>query len=451
MKIFTVLLIALFSIYPQILSAQAAHGIWISENELADIPMQGPAWDALKKAADSPLSIPDLSDQDDKNDVMILAKALVFARTNESIYRQEVIEACMGTMGTETGSRTLALGRNVVPVVLAADLAGLPDTENELFRDWLAELLYRDFEGRTIVSTHADRPNNWGTHAGAARLAIALYLNDMREIQTAAQVFKGYLGDRNSYAGFDYGDLDWQATPEKPVGINPKDAVKQGHSIDGVLPDDQRRAGGFQWPPPQENYVYEGLQGALAQAVMFHRAGFNVWNWEDMALLRAFQWLHEQADFPAEGDDTWQPFIVNYYYHKNFPAPEVSRAGKNIGWTCWTHSPEQAPKESIDITGFLRNTKLGNYIIDARLQLEQGAIVVSEAQTDSTGQFMFNHVSPGTYTLVITHSVFKSLSKELVLNPDQAVLSMILYLDPLDENTAPDIPDGVHVHVQMQK
>ena len=47
-------------------------------------------------------------------------------------------------------------------------------------------------------------------------------------------------------------------------------------------------------------YVYEGLQGAL---------------------LRAFRWLHEQADYPAEGDDTWMPHVINRVYRTDFPAP----------------------------------------------------------------------------------------------------------------------------------
>jgi len=62
--------------------------------------------------------------------------------------------------------------------------------------------------------------------------------------------------------------------------------TKDGHRIDGVLPDDQRRGGSFGWPAPRENYVWEALQGALAQAVILHRAGYDVWNWEDRALLR---------------------------------------------------------------------------------------------------------------------------------------------------------------------
>jgi hypothetical protein len=62
-----------------------------------------------------------------------------------------------------------------------------------------------------------------------------------------------------------------------------------------------------------------------------------VWDWEDRALLRALRWAYDVVDYPAEGDDTWQPYVVNYYYGTNFAAPSPSRAGKNVGWTDWTH------------------------------------------------------------------------------------------------------------------
>jgi hypothetical protein len=314
------------------------NGIWISAAELAQLPMSGPAWNNLKTEADKPTGTPNLSNQDDPTNVRVLAKALVYARTGISSYRDDVIQACMDAIGTEEGGRTLALGRELIAYVIAADLVGLPPDNDALFRLWLKDVRHKDLQGRTLISTHEDRPNNWGTHCGASRVALAVYLNDTTEVAHSAEVFKGYLGDRASYAAFAYGDLDWQADPGQPVGINPLGAVKQGHSIDGVLPDDQRRAGGFSWPPPKENYVYEGLQGALAQAVILYRQGYDVWNWEDQALLRAFKWLHNEANFPAEGDDTWEPHLVNYFYGTDFPAPIPSRPGKNVASTDWTHS-----------------------------------------------------------------------------------------------------------------
>ena len=142
------------------------------------------------------------------------------------------------------------------------------------------------------------------------------------------------------YSGFGFrsGELDWQCNPSAPVGINPTGCTRDGHSIDGVLPDDQRRAGGFTWPPPKENYVWEALQGAVVQAVILKRAGYDVFTWENQALRRAVEWLHSQANFPAVGDDTWTPHLINYYYGTQFPAPVPTSPGKNMGWTDWTHS-----------------------------------------------------------------------------------------------------------------
>jgi hypothetical protein len=255
-----------------------------------------------------------------------------------------VIDACRRAIGTEDGGRTLALGRELAAYVIAADLVGLPPDLDAPFRSWLASVRHESLDGRTLVSTHEDRPNNWGTDASASRAAVAVYLGDSADLQRVATVFKGWLGDRAAYSGFDYGDLDWQSNPSQPVGVNPKGATIQGYPVDGVLPDDQRRGGGFAWPPPQENYVWGALQGALATAVILSRAGYpDVWSWQDQALLRAVRWLHDQARFPAEGDDTWLPHLANHYYGTSFPAPVPARAGKNLGWTDWTHGPGAPP------------------------------------------------------------------------------------------------------------
>ena len=312
--------------------------IWIDKERLLALPTIGPAWNNLMKAARKPLPGPDLSDQDDKTNVRVLAQALVYARTGEEYFRRSVIQACMSAIGTEDGARTLELGKELAAYVLAADLVGLPASEDARFRRWLTEIRHKRFRtGKTLISTHERRPNNWGTYAGASRLAIAAYLGDRKEIERAAQVFKGWLGDRETYQGFRYRDLSWQSDSLAPVGINPVGAIRDGHSIDGVLPDDQRRGGSYSWPPPRENYVYTALQGALAQAIILDRQGYPVWEWQDNALLRAFNWLYTQADYPAVGDDGWQPYVINYYYGTDFSAPVPAAPGKNVGWTDWTH------------------------------------------------------------------------------------------------------------------
>lgn len=323
-------------------------GIWIDRERFPSLPPYGSAWRGMLRYADAPTQAPDLSNQEDMTNVRVFAKALVYARTGTATYREQVLRACDAVIGTEGRSksgdpdygRTLALGRGLMAYVIAADLVGLPEDQDRRFRRWLETIVDKPMtDGRTLRSTHEDRPNNWGNHAGASRIAVAAYLRDADEIAAAATVFKGYLGDRSSYAGFEYGDLDWQANPNEPVGINPLGATKRGHSIDGVLPDDQRRAGGFDWPPPTTNYAYEGLQGALAQAVMLERAGYEPFEWEDRALLRAIDWLYEQADFPAVGDDVWQLFVFNQAYGTTFPTTTPTFPGKAIGFTDWTHMP----------------------------------------------------------------------------------------------------------------
>lgn len=314
-------------------------GIWISADELARLPTSGPAWEHLKEEADGRANNPKLRDQDQNNNVRVLAKALVYARTGEESYREEVLENLMDAMGTEEGGRTLALGRELVAYVIAADLINLPadEDEDEEFRAWLRELLTKELDGSTLQRTQEERPNNWGTHAGASRAAVALYLQDDEELERTAVVFKGYLGDRSAYSDFIYGALHWQADPDNPVGINPKDAMKEGHVIDGAMPEEMRRGGDFRWPPEETGYPWEALQGSLVQAEILCRAGYSTWEWEERALLRAAEFLYGIGWVP-EGDDEWQPWLLNNVYDTDYPTTIITRPGKNMGWTEWTHS-----------------------------------------------------------------------------------------------------------------
>jgi hypothetical protein len=315
---------------------------------VANLPTDNEAWENLFRVASQDAQKPDLSDQNDPTNIRVMAKALVYVRTQQTHFRDEVIEALQTVVfeTTEQDGRTLALGRELPAYIIAADLIDLKNVDPRLdsaFCARLRELRAKELSGRTIISTHETRPNNWGTHAGACRVAMDVYLNDEADLERSATIFKAWLGDRSQYTGFKFGELSWQADSTKPVGINPPGAKKNGHSIDGVIPDDQRRAGFFTWPPPKENYVYEALQGALVQAVILHRAGYDVWNWCDRALLRTYQWLYQEAQFPAQGDDEWQMPLVNYYYGTDFSCRVPARAGKNVGWTDWTHGKKPSP------------------------------------------------------------------------------------------------------------
>ena len=80
----------------------------------------------------------------------------------------------------------------------------------------------------------------------------------------------------------------------------------------------------------------EALQGAVVEAELLSRAGFDTWNWSDKALLRAITWEYNVNNFPAKGDDTWEIFIINHAYGTNFPT-SAANTGKNLDFTDWIY------------------------------------------------------------------------------------------------------------------
>jgi Alginate lyase len=345
-----------------------SEGIWISRAELMRLPTSGDAWERLKAAADGPMEPRAIADQDSNHDVKTLAVALVAARTNDPGYRERAAEAITDAVGTEEGGRTLALGRNLFSYVIAADLIDFrtydPTAEAE-FREWLRDVRHEPLgsetvDDQTLIGTHERSPSNWGGMAGASRAAIAAYLGDRHDLDRVAKVMKGWLGDRSAYPGtpgplfgpedvgmsFRFGgsedDLSWHADPSRPQGVNPNGAEKEGHSIDGALPDDMRRGGEFTWPPDYTQYPREALSGYIALAEILYRQGYDVYAWEDEALQRACRFLFElEQEFPEE--EWWEPgvpayWIVNARYGTSFPVTGTG-LGRIIAWTDWTHAP----------------------------------------------------------------------------------------------------------------
>jgi Alginate lyase len=320
----------------------AGAGIVVSRADVLARPMSGPAWDNVKRTADAVAGRPNLADLNQETNVHILAKALVYARTGVAGYRTDVIAGLKAAIGTEAGAETLALGRELAAYVIAADLVGLKSADPAFdvqWRAWLRGLLDRPMvDGNSLTQTHERRPNNWGTHAGASRAAAAAYLGDSAELARVATVFRGWLGERQYYSGFTYGDLWWQSNPGQPVGINPPGSTIDGRSVDGVLPDDQRRTGEFTWPPPCGNYPHGAMDGALLTAEILHRAGYDAYNWGSKGLLRAEKWL-QSTGCPPSGDNVWQLPLLDYRYGTSYWGGGAARPGKNFGWTDWLYGP----------------------------------------------------------------------------------------------------------------
>jgi hypothetical protein len=319
---------------------RSTSGIWLSDRELAALPTSGAAWQQVQEAASGSLGQANLADQDSDHDVRTLAAALVAARTGDRAMRDKAVGAISGAMGTEDGGRTLALGRNLQSYVIAADLVDLDSANSQVgarFRTWLRAVRTEDLDGKTLVETSNERPNNWGTHATASLIAAAAYLEDTAELNRLANVFKGWTGDRRAYSGFNFGsDLSWQANPSAPVGINPGAVDVGGRSLGGALPEEMRRGGELRWPPSDTGYPWGALNGAVVSAELLSRRGFDAWSWSDRALNRATRFLFDLGWEPGN-DDEWVVPLVNARYGTKFPAQSDVGLGKNLGFTNWTH------------------------------------------------------------------------------------------------------------------
>lgn len=340
----------------------APSGIWISVEELARLPMSGEAWQDVVETADGELDAPNIAGYTSYHDVQTLAVALVYARTGNPAYQAKAATAIRSVMGTEytglqredgtaVGALAVTAGRNLASYIFAADLidlAGYDPALDETFRTWIESMLHLEWGDGSIANHDAVRANNHGRMAGASRAAVAAYLGDEAELAEIARVFKGFLGDRQIYADFNFNrDLSWQADLAAPVGINPRGAIRDGFAIGGALTEEMRRGCSFQLPPCATNYPWEALQGIVVEAVVLYRQGYDAWNWEDQAILRAVQFLYDlhlaypEDEWWSAGDDRWIPWLINAVYGTDFPT-ESARRGKNMGWTDWTHAPQPA-------------------------------------------------------------------------------------------------------------
>jgi hypothetical protein len=340
-----------------------AEGIWISAEELAALPVNSKAWYNMKAAADGDFGEPNVAALSGDHDVNTLAAALVYARSGDERYRQKTAEALLAVLGTEysgrrsgegsaIGASAATISRHLPPYIIAADLIKLAEYDpvlDEAFRNWIDSLRNTEWGDRTLIFNDENRLNNRGRLAGASRAAVAAYLGDEAELARAAQVFKGYLGDADSYDGFRLPDeFSWQGVVTGTIGVNAPGATIDDFSIDGALPEEMGRGCPFQIPPCPTGAPWEALQGIVTEAVILGRQGYDVWNWEDQAILRAVQFLDDlNTQYPddqwwARGDERWIPWLINQVYGTEF-ATETTRPGKIMAWTDWSHAPIGVP------------------------------------------------------------------------------------------------------------
>lgn len=324
-----------FLLFAGPLAAQTK-GLWLTPDEIRALPTTGKAWEGVKAAADRTPEAPDLSDQDHPENLNTFARALVYVRTGDTRYRDKVLATLRAVPETENGGRTLALGRKLGLFVVAADLIGYRDPG---FVAWLKAVRNETLDGSTLIKKHETKSNNWSQVIGFSRVIAAIYLDDTTDLARAVKVFKGTLGDRTAFVfpmdAFG-SDLSWQSDPSKPMVVLPKGAMKNGHSLDGALPEELRRCCTFRWPPPCENYTWSATEGLVGTAWVLSRNGFpDVWEWSDRAILRVLTWNYKEANCPATGNDNHLPHVVNSIYGSTFSLSFPSTPGKLFGFGDW--------------------------------------------------------------------------------------------------------------------
>jgi hypothetical protein len=313
-------------------------GIVMSTTRLRTEITAGSAWTNVVNAATDRSGGVDLADQDNTHAARTLAAALVFARTGDTGERDRVVAALRQLPSASlSGARVLSVARQLGGYAIAADLVGYRDSG---FATWIGGMrtTYIGNHGRwvTLSGTSEDSPNNWGAWAMASRIAVSAYLGDTADLQRAATVFRGFVGERSAYAGFrhtsDY-DPTWGCGDAAWVPINPASC---GDRSGAVLEDISRSAGSY--PSVDRTgltYSWEVLGGATLSARLLQRAGYtDVWQWGDRALLRAATFLHDHGGYtPAYRANQYIPHEINRAYGVSLGPLGSVGYGRQFGFT----------------------------------------------------------------------------------------------------------------------
>jgi hypothetical protein len=214
--------------------------IFITDAELNSKPISGTGWNFLKAKADATPGVVDLADQSSLTQSNLLAAALVFARTGNSLYRDKVISFVKQAPGTELNGpdHLLGVARTLYGYVVSADLVQMPLStvcnNGQTWEQFLSGIRAKEIPGhgrwKTLDFCSANTSCNWGAYALSSHLAVSYALNDSTAVQRDLDIFKRFLGDTSSpaapfvpTAGYNYNNngVTWDMTPTLQRGINP--------------------------------------------------------------------------------------------------------------------------------------------------------------------------------------------------------------------------------------
>jgi hypothetical protein len=349
----------------EIEAAGGARGIWVDRGTLLMRPTSGRAWERVLEDAERDHGTANIADQDSNHDVFTLAAALACARADRHCDKARA--GVLSAIGTESGARWLAVGRNLGAYIIAADLLnlrgdGLPDSDGTRMQTWVETWLDKELLDNHSSSLRPIAPFHSSTNAaiqeGFAYVAVAAYLRDVVALERAWNAFRTFVCDPTApdeeRIHLDPAVTDgWAHDARRPCAVNPagsRKTVSTGlpgaggtYSIDGALIGDMRRGGQFQWRPLYTSYPWVGLEGMIPAAVMLDQAGYPAFEAADRAVLRTHEFLWQLRN--STGDARWFDGtrgreivqLVNAVYHTSFPVNDVAGIGRTVGYTSWTH------------------------------------------------------------------------------------------------------------------
>lgn len=335
----------------------------MNKTELDALPTTGAPWNYVNTIANASWPVPDLANQDGEHNMHCLAAALVYARTGNLAMRTKARNGIMAAIPTfnAAGNPGLAPHRQVAGYVLAADFIGLTGADETDFRAFLMDMLTLRIGSHStwgyIRETHRDSDNNWGSWAGASRIAADLYLGDQAsDLAEAANCTKGFFGDRTAWSQFkgqtsneEPGVLTWACVPTM-AGYTPVNGTctLSGINVDGAVPKDiWREATPLTWPPPAKgaSYQMETIAGTMLQAELLYRNGYpTIYNASNQALRRMAGLISRSGNSGGVG---WNPGRVQFhtpwllnrrYAGLNLPTVPA-QYGRSLGFTDWLYGP----------------------------------------------------------------------------------------------------------------
>jgi len=325
-------------------SAAGSKGILLSPAELMALPTSGPGWDAIMARIKSPYGGSYTLGTRDESNKDVLANALAGARLNNAAYKAFARDKIAHMMAAprNTGD-VLGTLRHLQTYIISADIIDLASFDpalNGKFRTWLANEIRANYSGGggggSVISIHNKKPNNFGTHAGATRIAAALYLGDAAELKAARDVWYGWATGDPAYTPQTrtWTGTSWQCDSSHPRGINATGCSRSGVSLDGVIPEDQERCGEFSQTPCATNYIQGATDGMTLSFWMLARQGENPWAWGDRAALRQMKWKYASGQAPYSGF-RWQIPVIEKAYGIDLAGNAPTATSTNFGFADW--------------------------------------------------------------------------------------------------------------------